>query len=309
MMPPDQTLTFVGGTHHPDPADLSLFAMRLLPGDQANAIREHLPACADCRAELARIQGDLTLTSLTVDLDAPSPDARQRLLNQVAREKKIVPPPAAPVASVQPSAAQPVAAQPRPVVEFGRSGSILQMEESKPKGRAGIAVLAGLGWAAAAGISLFAGSLLRDRQTLHSDLVARTGQVQRLTADAAAAHRLMDALTDPGAQRVSMSLVAQPRPKGQPSAGVTYNPDKGSLIFLASNLNPLEQYKAYELWIIPSDNSAPIPVGTFHPDRQGNASIVMPDLPKEVPAKAFAVTVEPDGGSQIPTMPLVMFGN
>jgi hypothetical protein len=34
----------------------------------------------------------------------------------------------------------------------------------------------------------------------------------------------------------------------------------------------------------------------------------MPDLPRGISAKAFGVTIEPDGGSQLPTMPLVMFG-
>jgi len=119
----------------------------------------------------------------------------------------------------------------------------------------------------------------------------------------------MDALTDPGAMRVSMRIPATPKPPVVPSGGVTYNPDKGSLIFLASNLGGLEEYKAYELWIIPADNSAPVPAGTFHPDGQGNASVVLPDLPKGISAKAFGVTIEPEGGSQSPTMPLVMFGN
>lgn len=309
MMPPDQfpaVLTTTPGGH-PDPADLSLFAMQLLAAEEAAPIAGHLAGCADCRTELARSQGDLALAALAVDLESPSAAARQRLLDQVAREKKIVP--AAPVPA-EAQAPAPAPAQPtlKPIAAFGRSGSVLNMEDRKPKRPVGIAVLAGLGWAAAAAISLFAGSLMKDRQILRNDLFAQAGQVQRLTADAASAHELMDALTDPGAMRVTLALTGTPRPKGVPIGGVTYNPIKGSLVFLASDLAPVQQYKAYELWIIPSDNSTPIPAGTFHPDRQGNASIVMPDLPRGITAKAFGVTIEPDGGSQLPTMPLVMFG-
>jgi anti-sigma-K factor RskA len=67
-------------------------------------------------------------------------------------------------------------------------------------------------------------------------------------------------------------------------------------------------YKTYELWIIPQDGTAPIPAGTFHPDDQGNASVVLPDLPKGIAAKAFGVTIEPEGGSQTPTLPIIMAG-
>lgn len=312
MMPSDQnTVMFPAtGAGHLDPADLSVYAMQLVSGDQAAAIAGHLSHCPDCRAELARIHGDLALVAMTVDLDTPSPASRQRLLNQLAREKRIaVPAQSASAQLVQPQVQTAEPQQPKPIAAFGRSGSVLSMEERKPKRRAGLIILTGLGWAAAAGLCLVAGSLLRDRQNLRSDLASQSGQIDRLTADAAQAHQLMDALTNPGAMRVSMRMPATEKPPQTPSGGVTYNPDKGSLVFLASNMAPLEQYKAYELWIIPADNAAAIPAGTFHPDRQGNAAVVMPDLPKGIPAKAFGVTIEPDGGSQSPTMPLVMFGN
>lgn len=304
MMPPDQSTAFLvtPGGAHPDPADLTLYAMQLVDGDQAAAIMDHLSRCAGCSAELGRIQGDLALTALAVNLETPSDSARRRLLSQVAREKK-----AAPV--VQEAPAPTEAAQPRPLASFGRPGSVLSMEQRRPKGRSRLIVLTGLGWATAAGFCLVAGLLLRDRQNLRTDLAAQDSEIARLNAGAASAHQLMDALTDPGAMRVSMRIPAMPRPPVEPSGGVTYNPQKGSLIFLASNLGGLEEYKAYELWIIPADNSAPIPAGTFHPDGAGNASVVMPDLPRGISAKAFGVTIEPEGGSQSPTMPLVMFGN
>ena len=291
--------TIAAGGPHPDPADLSLYAMQLLAPAETEAIAEHLTRCAECRAELARIQGDLALTALTVDLESPSAAARQRLLDQVAREKKIVP---AAQTETQP--------QLKPIAAFGRSGSsssVLSIEDHQPRRSIGRALFAGAGRAAAAALAVAATFLFNDRKALRDTLTARTGEVVRLNTDAASAHQLMDALTDPGAVRVT--LTAKPLPRAQPIAGVTYNPDKGSLVFLASNLNPLQQYKAYELWIIPADSSAPIPVGTFHPDLQGNASIVMPDLPKGVPAKAFGITIEPDGGSQTPTMPIVMAGS
>ena len=85
-----------------------------------------------------------------------------------------------------------------------------------------------------------------------------------------------------------------------------YMPDKGMLTFIATGLDPLQPYKTYELWLIPADGRDPIPAGTFKPDDRGNASVLMPELPKGVAAKAFGVTVEDDGGAQTPTMPIVL---
>jgi anti-sigma-K factor RskA len=181
------------------------------------------------------------------------------------------------------------------------------MDDRPPKRSATAGILAGIGWAVAAALAVATTFLYKDRQTLRDTIVSQAGLVQRLTADADQAHQLMDALTDPKAVRVSLS--PKPPPKTGPVGGVTYNPDKGTLIFLASDLDPLQTYKTYELWVIPADGSAPIPAGTFHPDGQGNASVIMPDLPKGVAAKAFGVTIEADGGAQTPTLPIIMAGS
>lgn len=302
-MTPEHNSAFLvtSGGAHLDAADLSLYAMRLLDSDQSAFIANHIAHCAECRAEFARSQGDLALAAATVDLATPSVSARERLLAQVAREKKIVPATQVPGPHPEP--------RPVPVPTFGRSGSVLSMEERRPKRGTRLIVLTGIGWAAAALLCFAAGRLFYDRQNLRANLTAHEEAIARLNDDAASAHQLMDALTDPAAMRVSMRVPATPKPQGVPSGGVTYNPGKGTLIFLANNLPPLDSYKAYELWVIPADNSAPLPAGTFHPDDQGNGAVVMPDLPRGIPAKAFGVTIEPDGGSQTPTMPLIMFGN
>jgi len=282
------------GPHHADPDDLVLYAMQLLPSDDAAAITRHLDRCAECRDELARIHDDLAVYASTVDLKSPSAAARQRLIRQVAREKKIVA-----AAQSQPEPHPPIAA-------FGRSGSVFAEEIPPPRRSAGRSFLVWSGWGIAAGLAVALGFLYGDRSTLRETLASQSSQILRLNAQAASAHQLMDALTDPKAVRVT--LTALPQPKAQPAGGVTYNPEKGTLIFLASNLDPLQPLKTYELWVIPADGSAPVPAGTFHPDDQGNASVIMPSLPRGVTAKAFGVTIEPVGGSQTPTLPIVLSG-
>lgn len=289
-----------GGPRHPDPNDIVLFAMQLLSSEEAHAIAGHIERCAECREELARVLADLAACAITVDLETPPAVARQRLLNQVAREKKIVPI----VPPQKQSQAQPQA--PTPIAAFGRTSSFLTAEDRPSKTSGGRSILAWSGWAIAAGLAVTVSYLYGNHKALSNTIAAQSGQIQRLNADAATAHQLMDALTDPRATRVT--LTSKPLPKAGPIAGVTYNRDKGTLVFLASELDPLQMYKTYELWIIPQDGTVPIPAGTFHPDDHGNASIVLPDLPKGISAKAFGVTIEPEGGSQTPTLPIIMAG-
>ena len=311
-----------GGPSHPDPADLPLYAMQLLSGEETAAIAEHLRHCVPCSDELVRILSDLTTYSLTADAAAPPAAARDRLLKQVAREKKIVPiakpqpqAQAQPQAQTQPQAqpqpqAQtqpPASSHPVPLASFGRSGSVFDIEPAKPRHSASRSVLAWTGWAAAAALAVTTMYLYHDRQSLNSDLASETSQILRLNTDAKSSRQLMDTLTDPRAVRVT--LTTKPQPKPGPIGGVTYNPDKGTLVFLASNLDPLQQYKTYELWVIPQDGGAPVPAGTFHPDDQGSASIILPDLPKGIAAKSFGVTIEDSGGAQTPTMPIIMAGS
>ena len=287
------------GPRHPNPDDLVLYAMQLLAGQEATTVTQHLPQCAECRAALGRIPGDLAAFASTVDLHSPAEASRQRLIQQVAHEKKIVS-----IAQPQP---QPQAVPAPPIAAFGRSASVLNIEDHQPKRSAGQTIFAVAGWAAAACLAVAVALQFKDRAALRNTLAAQTGQIQRLNTDAATAHQLMDALTAPKAIRVT--LTTKPQPKAAPIGGVTYNPEKGTLVFLASDLDPLQTYKTYELWVIPADGTAPIPAGTFHPDDQGNASVIMPDLPKGVSAKAFGVTIEEEGGAQTPTPPIIMSGS
>ena len=163
------------------------------------------------------------------------------------------------------------------------------------------------GWGLAACLGIVTGFLYLSHHEINDRLAEREGQLQRLNKDAASSHQLLDALTDPQALRVTLTPANKARTG--PIGGVTYNADKGTLVFLASNLDPVRAYKTYELWVIPADGSAPVPAGTFHPDDRGGASVILPDIPKGIPAKAFGVTIENAGGATKPTPPIIMAGS
>jgi anti-sigma-K factor RskA len=69
----------------------------------------------------------------------------------------------------------------------------------------------------------------------------------------------------------------------------------------------LPSNRAYELWLIPTAG-APIPAGIFKPDARGNATVINPPLPVGAEVKVFAITVEPEQGSQAPTTQPIMVG-
>jgi hypothetical protein len=238
--------------------------------------------------------------------EAP-PAVRQRVMKQVSREKRVIPigqPQQAVQAQAQPEQQQPAfAAYARATGLFAEPE--LDEELLKPKRSIARIVLDLSGWAVAAGLAFATVNLYRERDSLRSVIGAQNARIERVRQESDSATRAMEALTDPKAQRITLT---KDRAPAFPIGRAVYNPEKGSLVFLASNLDPLQPYKTYELWLIPTDGHDPIPAGTFKPDDKGTASLILPELPKGVSAKAFGVTVEDDGGSQTPTLPILMAG-
>jgi anti-sigma-K factor RskA len=320
------------GENHIPEDDLVLFALQLLPQDRMREARQHLQGCDECRAEIARLQGDLVAYALTAESQAPPAAARERLLRQIAKEPRPVPA-AAPVAA---------AVEVRPRTEArartdARSGTETPMRDSEPmfsarqsrslssegkqehRPRRAAWVLAGTGWAVAAGCSFVAGLQMHQRQQVQNALTEQQARLEQTTRDAAHAQDALAALTASNAKQVALHLLPVAGSKTgaaasaaststAPEAVAAYLADKGALVFVATHLQPVASGKTYELWLLPANGNSPIPAGTFKPDAQGSASVVLPELPKGVPAKGFGVTVENDGGSGTPTLPIVMAG-
>jgi hypothetical protein len=143
----------------------------------------------------------------------------------------------------------------------------------------------------------------REAAQLKGTLATQSEQVAQLSAEAADARRVLDALSDPSALRVALTV---PRQKKSPSGRGTYVAREGTLIFTGSDLAPLLANEVYQLWLMPSNSGSPIPAGTFVPDVSGNATMVSTHFQKAIAAKGFAVTKERAGGSQTPTLPILL---
>ena len=278
---------------HIDPQDLPLYAMQLLPPDEMEELSLHLQHSVEARRVLSEIYGDLSIFAQSAEMQSPPISARQRMMKAVAKEKKVV----------LALAGVPYAA---PADSYEARGTSSLLEEEPVERSAVQKVAPWLGWAIAAGVGAFSFTQYQDNQHLQNTvatnhLLLKTSQIAADSANAA-----LDTIKDPTAVHATLTSVeAKPLPSGR----VAYVPDKGSLIFIANNLAPLQPYKTYELWVIPADGRDPIPAGTFKPDEHGYASVVMPDLAKGVEAKMFGVTIEDGGGSTAPTAPILLKGS
>ena len=161
-----------------------------------------------------------------------------------------------------------------------------------------------LGWMAAAAMLVFVGLFWRQSDKLAQQVASLTAQSAQQQIQLERAHEIVATLTATDAMTVTL-VAAQTPP--QPQGKVMYVRNRGSLIFLASNIPVAPAQKAYELWLIPMQG-APMPAGMFKPDARGTAMVINPPIPAGTEAKAFAITLEPEAGSSTPTMPIVMVG-
>lgn len=262
-------------TEHIPQEDLTLYAMQVLTTEESAAVRSHLEDCAECRSEVAGISGDLVLVALSAEQHPVPEGARQRFIDRLS---------ATPVVRQQ-----------------GIDKPIVSITAGRPVRRSFI----WSPWTAVAALIIVAIFLSAKIHTLNQEL-ERESALAALQAEANShAQEVLQVLTAPAAQR---ALLISSKARPVPSGRAVYLANLGGLIFQANNLDPLPDNKTYELWVIPANGQAPIPAGIFRPDVAGSASVVLPPLPKGVPAKAFGVTIEKAEGSATPTAPIILAG-
>jgi anti-sigma-K factor RskA len=266
-------------TEHIAQEDLVLYALHALTPEEAAPIHAHLASCSLCSQEAAEATGDMALLALSVDQQPLPAGAQERFFAKLA-------------------------AMPAPAHTSATSTATVMPFEAPLKTRRSVWPVF-VPWAAAAALTAVCISLGVENRKLSDTVNTESALLSTLSSKASHAQQIVDALNSPHAQRVTLTAATHPP---EPTGHAIYLADRGSLLFQADHLKPLEAGKTYELWVIPADGKAPIPAGTFTPDAVGYASVVLPELPPGVAAKAFGVTIENAGGSTTPTMPIVLAG-
>ncbi len=259
------------GNEHISHEDLALHGMQALSQGEAAAVDAHLAQCALCRDEFAGLAGDTALLGLSVPQQPLPAGARERFLQKVAVDAA--------------SAQRPVRQNP--------GGNVLAFPS-----------LTWIPWAIAAALACVSVFLGVRNNTLNQELGDAYGKISGVSAESAKARQVVDVLTSQSAQHV---VLTANKTTVEPTGRVVYLAESGSLIFQANHLKLLATDKTYELWVIPLSGN-PIAAGLFRPDPAGDASVVLPPLPKGIPAKAFGVTVEKVEGASTPTAPIILVG-
>jgi anti-sigma-K factor RskA len=77
----------------------------------------------------------------------------------------------------------------------------------------------------------------------------------------------------------------------------TYATSRDEGVLVGHGLAPAPARRTYQLWLI--SGGVPRPAGVFDPDDEGRVRLAVPEAPR--PGDRLAVTVEPTGGSLLPT--------
>jgi anti-sigma-K factor RskA len=268
------------------PEDLALYALKALPADEMAAMAAELRDDSQAQQELSRIQGEFALLALSADQQPAPSGAFERLKTRMREENQTNAKPMATPAA-------------RPSVQMTDTA----YEIASPSRRSKWALFTP--WAIAAALAIACSILGYRVSSMNDALDGESRLVSNLAAKASHAQQVLEVLNAPEAQRVTLTAT---KTSPAPTAHTVYLAERGALVMEANNLKPVPADKAYELWVIPASGGAPLPAGTFRPNSEGYASLVLPRLPSGVPAKAFGITIENTAGATTPTQPIILSG-
>jgi anti-sigma-K factor RskA len=264
--------------HIADP-DLTLYAMGALSPAEMEPVEAHLLVCARCKEELRQNTLALAAYAQTTTEVAVPDGAKERFLARLEETAR----------TESHAAKSSAVAPPHKKASFWSS-------------------IFGTGWspALAAAFALLLVAVAVDDLHKRAEIGPLLKQAEHGAIDSAQLNQLMELLTSPQARTVALHQgpVVAPPPEGR----VVYSARTGKLLLTASNLHPLPAGKVYELWILQPGGKKPLPAGTFEPDSTGSATIILASEPAGLAVQGFGVTVENDGGSETPTLPIVLSG-
>ncbi len=147
-------------------------------------------------------------------------------------------------------------------------------------------------------------SLAHDNQ----ELAARLGEQERTLAglreSLAAQAQVLRVL---GGPRTLTAALAPTAEGGQGSGRVLVDANSGDAAVVLAGLGPAPAGTIYELWAIRGER-APEPAGLFATAAEGPVAARAERIERPAEVTAFAVSIEPVGGSKSPTGPIVLAG-
>lgn len=244
-------------------------ALSALDWTDDRALTDHLAQCVECRQELNEWQQTAAAVALTASPAEPSLLVRERILSQIRSERD---------ESITPKIVPFKPPQKNIWSSFGSLGAIAA------------AILLVF-------VLVYVFLLWRENRALRQELQTMRQENQRAKEDL----KWAIILQKPGSKLMELNgTTAAPGA----SAKLAYD-QSGHAMVMMSGLPTPPAGKEYQLWFIVADKP-PMRGKTFSTDSHGKG--MMEDQLPDVALKsaAFAVTLEPQGGSASPTMPMYL---
>jgi len=305
-------------------AQADLYALGALDGAELMAFEAHLAAgCAECEQSILKTREALTLLPHALELVAPPPSLRARVLAEVDAEA-ISPPPVIHLprrgwwvmgVSVLTAAGLLIALsvelyQTRQELQQergGLSGLRAELEQREAALRAEQQDVQRLQAVVA---SLQTSLAARDAELTKraASIEAERHERQRLERVVATLHSERDeTLRLLSAPQVRLVRLAGLAPSPRANAHLLWNPASRLGVLFTSGLPQIPRNRVYELWAIAGNE--PVPAGLFEVDEAGHAFLKLPALPRTRRFDKFAVTDEPAGGVPKPTGQMHLLGS
>jgi len=276
-----------------------LYALGALSQHEARAFDAHLhEGCQVCHEELAQFNQLVGALGTAAEPVAPPAYVRDLLAVRIERE----------VANASTA-----------------SGSVIRFPEkqppvSLPQVPAGSKVSSVLPWAAAAllfiGLAYTFMSWRSERQSLRAALDQERAQASATSGQAASLEEelsVKNSLTEELSQ--INGVLSSPQWRIIPLAGLDPAPDASARVYwdvqgnrwvVTADLPPAPQGKVYQLWFVTP--TAKISAGLIKPDKRGHGFSIVQFPSSAAQLAAAAITLEPEGGSEQPTMPIYALG-
>jgi anti-sigma-K factor RskA len=145
-------------------------------------------------------------------------------------------------------------------------------------------------WAIAAGLAVFCGLLALDRVRL-----------ERQLTDIRTADQLM--------QTTFFALAPSAPAPADAKATVAWQAGRQSGVIRISNLPAPEPGKDYQLWAVDAEHKDPISAGIIRVDKNGVAQVRFKPVEKAEHVKAFAISLEREGGVPKKEGPILLVGS
>jgi anti-sigma-K factor RskA len=253
-------------------ADYDLYALGALRGEEADAIEAHVASCEDCAGKLAEARGRVALLALAADPVEPSPGTKELLLRQLVATSE------------------------------GREYS-RRLEKPRHSGFLGTNWWTAVWAPAALALALVTIFFWVQVKKADEQIEANRSALAKLQAQVEDTQAYIDLFEAKDTVRVPLAPSREVRGT---TASVLYNARLGKAFYSDTLSTPPPPDKSYQLWLVPAEGN-PISAGVLTPV-SGAGSRMFASVTPGTNAKAFAVTIEPAGGSPQPTGPKILVG-